>query len=82
MKRYNNSSSYVTHLQNRTISYLNYYYSLMETADSNDNKYYIAIAYERSREYELLIYNYLIELNPRTGAKEFKKHKKLIVEKI
>lgn len=82
MKRDNDSTSYVTYLQNRTISYLNYYYSLMETADSNDKKYYIANAYERSREYELLIYKYLIELNPRTGAEEFKKHKKLIVEKI
>lgn len=83
MKRYNDSTSYVNYLQNRAVSYLNYYYSLMETMKPEDHYYYKCDnAFERSREYELMIYNYLTELNPTIGAEEFKKHKKLIIEKI
>jgi tetratricopeptide (TPR) repeat protein len=82
MRMVKDSISYVNYLQNRSVSYLNYYYSLMET-EGKDKQYYTSDqAFKRSREYELMIYNYLIELNPKTGADEFKKHKKLIIEKI
>lgn len=83
MRKYGDSTEYVNYLQNRVISYLNHYYSLMETMKPEDHYYYKCDdAFERSRKYELMIYNYLIELNPSTGAEEFKKHKKLIIEKI
>lgn len=83
MKKNLDSTSFVNYLQNRSASYLNYYYSLMETGDGKDEQYYTSDrAFQRSREYELMIYNYLIELDSRTGAAELKKHKKLIIEKI
>lgn len=83
MKRYNDSTSYVNYLQNRATGYLNHYYSLLESIDPKDHYYYKCDkAYKRSREYELMIYNYLIELNPKTGVVEFKVHKKLIVERL
>lgn len=83
MKRYNDSTSYVSYLQNRSAGFLNYYYSLMEIVNGEDRQdFAIDEAFARSREYELMIYDYLIELNPSTGAEEFKKHKKLIIEKI
>ncbi|MDP2386678.1 MAG: hypothetical protein Q8M29_09930 [Bacteroidota bacterium] len=83
MKRYNDSTSYVSYLQNRSVGFLNYYYSLMEIVNGEDRQdFAMDEAFARSREYELMIYDYLIELNPSTGAEEFKKHKKLIIEKI
>lgn len=83
MKKYNDSTSYVTYLQNRSAGFLNHYYSLMEIVNGkNRQQYAIDEAFSKSREYELMIYDYLIELNPNTGAEEFKKQKKMIIEKI
>lgn len=83
MKRYGDSTSLVMYLQNRAAGYLNYYYSLMATIPPDDHYYKeCGKALERSREYEMMIYTFLYENDPKTKAVEYKKHKKLIVEKI
>ncbi|MFZ6053051.1 hypothetical protein [Halocola ammonii] len=83
MKRYSDSTSYVNYLQNRSAGFLNRYYELMAKEEEEGSPYYTTDkVYARSREYELTIYDYLLELNPNTGVDEFKKHKKLIIGKI
>ena len=83
MKEANDSTSFVSYLQNRSASYLNYYYSLIQTSNAENRlNSESQSVFTRSKEYELMIYSYLLELNPEIGADEFKKHKKAIVNKL
>ena len=83
MKAIRDSSAYVNYLQNRTAGYLNYYYALLGSTNPEDQgSTTLNRAFGKSREYELMIYDYLMELNPATGAAEFIKHKKEIIDKL
>lgn len=83
MRRYDDSTSLVNYLQNRAAGFLNYSYALMKSTTPKDHygpsheK-----AFFRSREYELMIYDYLKEANPKTRAEALKAHKKRIVDKL
>jgi len=83
MRKYDDSTAYVNYLQNRAASYLNYYYSILaERAVNNKPSDQEQQAFDRAHEYELMIYEYLKELNTGISEDELKKQKKIIEGKL